>query len=167
MTCVNLYQGNCGISHHLYEDETRICRVCSDSCKRCDSAGTRKCLSCNDGFILKVLSTTESECIAVTASCGDGFYRDTDKKVCLPCNAKCRTCSSNTVCTACKTGSGRILGANGACQCPVGKMVDDPNGDCPDCTVGCESCSLFPHSCVSCAASRFKVHVDKCVCEFD
>lgn len=41
-----------------------------------------------------------------------------------------------------------------ACVCPIGSLIDDPNGNCPKCARNCEYCSLTIYNCISCSKNR-------------
>ena len=89
--------------------------------------------------------------------CTAGFYRH--EKTCLPCDAKCRTCTGGESCTAC--AATHFMGADGACKdksAVVGCAVEvSSDVGCVECLRGyfvkdreCSLCNATHANCAAC-----------------
>ncbi len=89
--------------------------------------------------------------------CPPGFYGDAASLTCVPCSARCLTCTGggSTECTTCLAAF--YLSGNSCVQsCPDGFYGDATTRQCAGCAVGCRTCTGAANgSCTSCDAPYF------------
>lgn len=100
------------------------CEACNPECNGCvdDCAN---CINCAAGFF-----KMGSQCVR---ACNPNQFADLTTTTCMPCNNRCRTCSSQQFCTTCANPQ----------AVPV-------NGVCNDCSYPCNTCGSAPSICTSC-----------------
>eukprot|EP01022_Parablepharisma_sp_SALTPOND_P020107 TRINITY_DN356_c0_g1_i6.p1 TRINITY_DN356_c0_g1~~TRINITY_DN356_c0_g1_i6.p1 ORF type:complete len:1096 (+),score=69.50 TRINITY_DN356_c0_g1_i6:1905-5192(+) len=133
-----------------------------------------KCKACADGYYLNNYACTgcASSCAKCTkdacTDCVAGYYMSADK-VCTQCPEGCATCSSETVCTACKSTyylSGSecksCTATQGAqdCNCGTGFFWDATALSCTACIEGCATCS----DAEACTTCKTNYYLDNGVC---
>lgn len=159
------------LSGYLKSSNSLFCSPCASNCLTCPSS-TSTCTSCATTYYIQ-----SSQCVKCTISncdscylfqsnvycsaCSSSYYRQTNT-TCSSCTSSCKTCTSSTVCTVCKTGyyiqSGACLsitttilncdtysatksGSINLCStCLTGYYVSDTGLQCLPCSVTCNSC---------------------------
>ena len=131
-----------------FADTSGACAACDAACASCDGHGAESCTSCSaaspSGFAYQLGGRCLPECPA-------GYAADA-RKLCLPCDATCATCSAPHDahnCTACSAAPSAIAPYlhGGACTafCPAGEYGAPASatapGACLRCPAGCAACS--------------------------
>jgi len=94
--CINSFPSECMLGQ--YQDSNDLCQICDKSCLTCSGPSVSQCIDCD---YLVAIKTSDNRCI-----CKAGYYRDTVTSTCLPCDSKCKECSTSaSTCTVCYPGS--------------------------------------------------------------
>ena len=139
-TCTNQCAANCRICASIYDcatcnpgfllNDDKKCIRCPPGCSLCDDVCPVTCVeegvtvTCNQADCFNTCpSCSEPKCI----QCFGGFTLDPAGNCIRNCPDNCRTCTSNTVCTACHGG-----------------FAINSNRLCTPCEAGCSTCNLIP-----------------------
>ncbi|XP_043916303.1 extracellular matrix organizing protein FRAS1-like [Protopterus annectens] len=118
-----------------YYNANGVCEKCHASCQNCNGGSPFACTSCKSSLVL----AQNGMCVS---RCSPGFYLDSSHKVCQPCNSRCLTCESATVCTSCRDPSRVLL--FGECLyevCAQQYYLDYATRSCKECDWSCNACS--------------------------
>lgn len=147
----------CGTCAVGYSPVQNVCTQCLYPCVTCQNSTTSNvCATCSTPFYLET-ATSSGQCIAnlvpfctsynttnssLCANCSSGYSVNYTSNTCqFNCPTNCQTCSSNTTCTQCVSGT--FLNANGTClQCQV---------------TGCSVCSADGSTCLTCFQGFYNV----------
>lgn len=144
----NIY---CVCSSQMYQNSTSLsCSACHYSCANCSAIDV--CTSCNTVSMYRIPDNLYNTSLCI---CSNGYYSDGTHELCLPCNSKCSTCSSYTLCTACNlTTTFRVLDTNtSTCICTFGYYESTIDNLCHICHPSCVSCNNGI-SCLTCKTNR-------------
>ena len=88
-TCLDQCPENC------FVENNNNCKVCDNSCKTCNQASNKNCLSCSYPKYLY-----NGECLL---DCPQYYYKNNESHICSRCHHSCITCldSSDSSCTSC------------------------------------------------------------------
>ena len=137
-----------------WKDTTNnVCVQCHTYCSQCTGSANTQCSACKSGYFLQPSST------ACLNSCPTDSSKDTTNNVCVQCHASCSQCtgSSNTQCTACKSGY-FLQPSSTTCldSCPDGSYKDTTNHICPPCDTSCSKCTgSLSTQCSACKSGYF------------
>lgn len=146
---------------NTYETEDYNCADCHPSCMTCNGSSESQCILCRAGRFAH-----EGRCLN---ACPDGFFGDKKRHECMPCPIGCSTCSSGSICTACRDNwtmnkKAKCI-ANGSNNCDESEYYE--NGHCHSCHSTCETCTgPTDHECLTCA-SPLLLQNQRCVNECD
>ncbi|EAT45948.1 AAEL002793-PA [Aedes aegypti] len=127
----------------------------------CNGSSESQCILCRAGRFAH-----EGRCLN---ACPDGFFGDKKRHECMPCPIGCSTCSSGSICTACRDNwtmnkKAKCI-ANGSNNCDESEYYE--NGHCHSCHSTCETCTgPTEHECLTCA-SPLLLQNQRCVNECD
>ena len=108
------YVNNCPENYFLGKNKT--CIECDDSCKTCNDASNKNCLSCSNTTFL-----FEGTCLE---ECPDNTYKNLEQRACSPCDYTCQSCAGPNQydCTSCenKTRTFTNISLNSMFLCNTG-----------------------------------------------
>jgi len=125
--CVN----NCPENYFLGKNKT--CIECDESCKTCNDASNKNCLSCpNTTFLF------EGTCLE---ECPNNTYKNLEQRACSPCDHTCQSCvgPNQDDCTSCENKTrtfanvsfnSMFLCNTGICECITGFYDDSASIYC-------------------------------------
>ena len=123
------------------------CTACDSPCGTCADTGVKgdkyKCLTCADGYPLRMGDTCVPECPPGTFQQGNE---------CIICADKCLTCEGNkNTCTSCRQGTTLAYLLNNDCLDSCPPQHGNLAGVCFQCQFPCLECSTAPDICDSCS----------------
>lgn len=116
---------------------------CTSPCKQCSSSKT-SCLSCLPAP--NTLISYDSDSKTCVQTCPTGKYNDANN-FCQKCVSPCATCTTNTSCLSCTTGTW-LSGTSCVTVCPD-KSYNDSSGLCTACVGPCDKCTTVS-ACITC-----------------
>ena len=148
-----------------YKNTTlKKCIACHSACKTCFGGDFTQCSSCQSGYFLQGDSTT---CLNTCPSAG--YWADTSKNVCSPCNSACSRCtgSGNNQCSACSPKYYLQPNNSKTClnTCGNGYWADSTINVCSSCAATCKFCTgPSTLDCASCGVGFYwNLLLQKCV----
>ena len=131
-------------------NEKLHCEKCDAPCGTCADNGVEGdkyvCLTCADGYPLRMGDTCVPECPPGTFQKGDE---------CLPCSSSCGTCEGDANhCTSCAQDSDLRFLLNNKCLTSCPPRMGNLAGVCFDCVFPCLECSTGPDICLSCSQEK-------------
>ena len=120
--------------------------VCFEGMEPSGAINNPRCI-CPEGFSKRASG-------AGCDACALGkFSKSFDSTICLGCptgSTTLQTGSTNASQCVCSAQSGRVMMADGRCQCPPGSQVNDESGGCKPCSANLYSSGYDATSCLSC-----------------
>ena len=156
---------SCGCLPGFYNSGTNpICQPCPARCQTCTSATS--CGTCYTNSTNVRLNDT-GRCACPSIGYYDTFVSGNASTYdCMPCPAKCQTCTSSTSCGTCYVNSTNVrLNSTGLCACPgIGYYDTFVAGnastyDCKACPAPCQTCTSAT-SCGTCYTNTANVRLN-------
>lgn len=124
----------------------KICQICDDNCLVCSLNPQEGCNICKGQFY-----SYKGECVT---TCPEGFFKDDLRKLCVPCDSKCKICQSkvNSEGEKCLSCRAPFYLWNGKCidNCGKGYFMNNSTQTCDQCTSNCIDCKVNPTNCDTC-----------------
>lgn len=108
---------------------SRICKMCPEGCKTCDSQFN--CLTCLEDFLLVL-----NRCNPRIYGCPEGYFYDSSLNKCSACSNGCQSCNSAALCQKCLPSYflNTVAGTcNFDCSALVGTYADAASRTCMIC----------------------------------
>ena len=179
--CVNGISCSLCLENMEFDQNNQLC-VCKngfysqeDSCVQCDvrcasCKNETSCDACNEGFYLNEETGT--------CGCQARFFYDNSDTQCKECNANCASCEDDQKCLECLIKFA-VPGTGNECYCDKDSTLSgneckclsntyrDHEGNCVDCPIYCEECTL--DSTVICTSCPSHLYFDSgsCLCTSD
>ena len=145
-----------------FSNDANACEKCHTACETCFDDLASTCISCSFGYFLQP-SPNQYSC---NSSCPSGYYADSSRNKCIPCDKACSTCTGETQnnCTECNAGFYLQPLAPTTCinSCPSGYTTDISINQCTPCDLNCKECSQSVSNCTSCDSGKY-LYQNECV----
>jgi hypothetical protein len=127
------------------------CNQCSSVCLTCQILSTN-CTSCNSTSSFPYLNKTGTAGTCLS-TCQSGMYADTNQSptLCVNCVGPCVTCTSQTACLSCTSGTYLYLTSCLATCPPNISVLNSALSLCQACDAVCATCSVTSSNCTACA----------------
>lgn len=117
------------------------CHLCRDAlCDICPEVDTFACIQCHPTLMM-----------ITTCECDEGYYWNSAKDSCLPCDSTCVACATATFCTKCHMNAS--VDISGKCKCKDSRYPDPTSSNCSSCSEECLTCLSSASACTSCRAN--------------
>ena len=129
----------------IWMDDVK-CKPTAKTLQECSLLGWGKTdCSHREDVAIKCSQDAAQRCVQRT--CSVGFYRSGDN--CKRCSGDCAGCSSETVCTSCRTGTYLYQGKCPT-SCPLNLYTNQNTLRCERCDASCLTCKNVSTYCTSC-----------------
>ena len=106
VTCTNMDTScdSCDVTYTHFSGPPGDC-LCDDSVQMFYSSATLGCVPCSDHYdnCLSCQKNASDSSKTECSSCANPYYPDPTTTVCLPCDTKCSSCTSQIHCSGCLT----------------------------------------------------------------